>query len=105
MFRCETCGDEVEIKPVLKDEFNQEFEICSKCEDENCFVEVKECSYCQEKMIPEDENFCDNCKKHIQEQFKKVMLEQFKKDEIEYIDTVIEGRYLKDYLGIGDDDK
>jgi hypothetical protein len=103
MFRCETCKSEVEIKPVLKDEFDNEFEICNKCGDENCFIETKECSYCQTKMIPEENKFCDSCKKHIQEHFKELLRKNYKAEEINYIDEFIEGRYLKDIIGYGDE--
>lgn len=62
--------------------------------------EKHECENCQSAMIDIDEHFCNNCKKHIQEQFKTLLIENFSKEEIKYIDEIIEGKYLVDYLGL-----
>lgn len=62
--------------------------------------EKHECENCQSTMIDIDEHFCNNCKKRIQEQFKTLLIENFSKEEIEYIDEIIEGQYLVDYLGM-----
>lgn len=68
-------------------------------EQEEQEEELHECANCQSHMIGLEEHFCDKCKKHIQESYKTLMIDNYTKEEIMYIDTLIEGHYLIDYLG------
>lgn len=43
-------------------------------------------------------NFCPKCKKEIEERFRTMILKEFSLEEIEHIDSVIEGYYLTDYM-------
>lgn len=108
MYKCNICGFEFEedFEPQYTiNEFGLKTEYCPKCKDENCLEKFHECERCQENMIPEDEIFCNKCKRNIQETFKTLLRNNFNKEEIKYIDVMIEGEYLFDYLGYEEDKK
>jgi len=68
--------------------------------DEYDEEEYKKCENCSSKI--QDEIFCNKCKKEIQERFKNIIKENFEIEEIKYIDELIDGIYIKDYVGLED---
>lgn len=42
--------------------------------------------------------FCNSCQKSIIDHFKHFMKEAFNREELEYLNEVLEGEYLPDYI-------
>lgn len=73
-------------------EYNNRFEDCEEEETYTC----KLCGY----EIKKEQNLCNSCQRDVQEQFKKLMKDNFNKVQIEHIDKLIDGTYLVNYLGM-----
>ena len=70
--------------------------------DELDYVDVgfyypEEVCYCGEKKRIQD-TFCNNCQKAIIDHFKHFMKEAFNREELEYLNEVLDGEYIPDYI-------
>lgn len=58
---------------------------------------IDEICDCGEKKRIQD-LFCNSCQKEILEQFRRVMKENFDKEEVEYLDEVLDGEWITDFV-------
>lgn len=57
----------------------------------------EEVCHCGEKKKIQD-TFCKNCQKAIIDTFKKLMLDNFDREELEYLNDVLDMEYIPDYI-------
>lgn len=52
---------------------------------------------CGEKKRIQDA-MCNKCQKHTIEQFRKVMKENFDKEQMEYLDSILDGEWITEFV-------
>lgn len=58
---------------------------------------IDEICDCGERKRIQD-TFCNKCQKEILEQFRRIMKENFDKEEVEYLDEVLDGEWITDFV-------
>ena len=58
--------------------------------------EYEECS-CGERKRTQDP-FCRKCQKSVVDLFKKLMIDNFNREDLEYLNDVLDGEYIPDYI-------
>lgn len=56
--------------------------------------EICECG--NEKRV--QDLFCNKCQRVLQQSFVAVMIENFSREELEYLNEILEGEYIPDYV-------
>lgn len=44
------------------------------------------------------EAFCNECQKGIQEEFKNIIKSKFYREEVEYLDKILDGEWIADFV-------
>lgn len=64
--------------------------------DDDFYYPEKHC-HCGEKKRIQD-TFCNSCQKAIIDIFKDFMSKNFDREELEYLNDVLDGEYIPDYI-------
>ena len=86
-------NEEVELAKAMYGVYN-DCEYTTSTEDDLYPQEVCECG--ARKRI--QDTFCNKCQKEILEQFRRIMKENFDKEEVEYLDEVLDGEWITDFV-------
>lgn len=63
--------------------------VCPHCGSDD-IGEVRFCKLC-DSIVPEYDDYCNDCAEHLQDKFRNLIAKNFTKDELELLDNIYEG--------------
>lgn len=105
MYRCTECGhlfDEPKHYFVDRNcDHPEEMYSCPYCNDgDTAYDEVKLCPLCEENYVAIDSHghvdFCDKCKENIRKKYAKLITDNFREDDYDYIYDFSDGKSYED---------